>query len=193
VDLLSLSAHKIYGPKGIGALYVRTGLRLSPQILGGPQETLRRAGTENLPGILGLAAAMQFAADHRDAERARLAELRLLLIQLLQVANTGAVVNGPQEGAAAHVLSVSFPGADAEMLLILLNREGFAVSLGSACNSKTFQRSHVLTALGLPRERIESTLRVSLGHPTTEDEIRLFAEAAARLVPQVREEAPEAA
>jgi len=193
VDLLSLSAHKIYGPKGIGALYVRGGLKLSPMLAGGPQEAHRRAGTENLPGILGLAAAMQLAGKHRSGERERLAGLRASLIGSLQAAGTGVLVNGSPQGTAPHILSISFPGTDAEMLQIRLNREGFAVSLGSACNSTSFQPSHVLTAMGLPREQIESTLRVSLGLPTTGEETDLFAKAAARLVPLARAEAPEKA
>lgn len=183
VDMLSLSAHKIYGPKGIGALYVREGLSLSPVLVGGPQEGSLRAGTENLPGVLGLAAALKLVCEHRGREQARLFELRETLIQRLESAMPGLIVNGPRRETAPHILSASFPGADAEMLFIRLDRDGFAVSLGSACNSRSFQPSHVLTAMGLPREQIESTLRISLGFPTALEEVEAFAGAVTRLAP----------
>lgn len=185
VDLLSLSAHKIYGPKGIGALYVRKGIELSPLVVGGPQEGSRRAGTENMAGILGLAAAMKLIREHRTRERARLSGLRKRLINGLQAIGPGVTVNGPEKEAAPHILSASFAGADAEMMLIRLNREGIAVSLGTACNSKSIQPSHVLTAMDLPREQIESTLRISLGMPTTQEEIDLFVETLVRVLPLV--------
>lgn len=184
VDLLSLSAHKIYGPKGIGALFVRSGVTLTPMILGGPQEHEVRAGTENVPGIVGLAAALKLVLQHRAGERARLTELRKHLINGLQALGTGVIVNGSENAAAAHILSVSFIGADAEMMLIRLNNEGIAVSLGSACNSKSIEPSHVLTAMQIPRERIESTLRISLGLPTTREELDLLLGAVARVLPR---------
>lgn len=185
VDMLSLSAHKIYGPKGIGALYVRKGLDLSPLIVGGSQEGSRRAGTENMPGILGFAQAVKLVCQHRAGERARILQLRQRLISGLQAAVPGVIVNGPADVVAPHIASLSFPGADAEMLLIRLNNAGFAVSMGSACNSKSIEPSHVLTAMGLPREQIESTLRISLGMPTTEEEIDLFVQALMRVLPLV--------
>jgi cysteine desulfurase len=185
VDLLSLSAHKIYGPKGVGALYVRSGLKLSPMLVGGSQENSLRAGTENVPGIVGLGAAMGIICQHRTSERARLLGLRKYLIDGLQAIGSGVIVNGSEKEIAPHILSVSFVGADAEMMLIRLNGEGFAVSLGSACNSKSIEPSHVLTAMRLPQDRIESTLRVSLGLPTTEEELDLFLKAVARVMPRV--------
>jgi cysteine desulfurase len=185
VDLLSLSAHKIYGPKGIGALYVRKDVELAALLVGGSQEGSRRAGTENVPGILGLAAAMNLVRAHRAQERARLLELREYLINGLQATGPGVIVNGPEKEVASHILSVSFAGADAEMMLIRLDREGFAVSLGSACNSKSIEPSHVLTAMGLPREQIESTLRISLGLSTTREEIDLFLKTVANVLPLV--------
>ena len=185
VDMLSLSAHKVYGPKGIGALYVRRGIELSPLIVGGAQEGSRRAGTENVPGILGLAAAVKLVRGHRAEERARLLGLRERLVNAMQASGPGVIVNGPKEEVAPHVVSVSFEGADAEMLQIRLNQEGFAVSLGSACNSKSIEPSHVLTAMGLPREQIEATLRISLGMFTTEAELDLFVDALTRVLPRV--------
>ena len=177
VDLLSFSAHKIYGPKGVGGLYVGSDVRLEPLLYGGAQERQLRPGTENLPGILGLAAAVELTRRHKAEARVRLSALRQRLIAGLP----GAVVNGPPAAVAPHVLSVSFPGADGEMMLFRLNAAGFAVSLGSACTSKSIEPSHVLAAMGLPREQIDGTLRLSLGYPTTPAEV----EALLAIMPQV--------
>ena len=185
VDLLSLSAHKIYGPKGVGALYVRSEVELSPMIFGGPQERSLRAGTENVPGIVGLGKAMNLVREHRAEERARLTGLRKYLVDGLQALGSEVIVNGAEETTAPHIVSVSFAGADAEMLQIRLNNDGIAVSLGSACNSKSIEPSHVLTAMHLPAEQIESTLRISLGMPTTKEEIDFLLEAIMRALPRV--------
>jgi cysteine desulfurase len=185
VDLLSLSAHKIYGPKGIGALYVRLGIELAPVLFGGPQEHSLRAGTENVPGIVGMGAAMNLVREHRVEERVRLLGLRKYLIEGLQALGPEVIVNGAEETTAPHIVSVSFTGADAEMLQIRLNEEGVAVSLGSACNSNAIEPSHVLTAMNLPREQIESTLRISLGMPTTREEIEFLLGAMTRALPRV--------
>jgi cysteine desulfurase len=176
VDLLSLSAHKIYGPKGIGALYVRDGTRFSPLMYGGPHEGGKRPGTENMPGIAGLGAAMQVVLAHKDEERLRLKKLRQQLIEDLQGLITNIIVNGPTTAVAPHVLSVSFKRADAEAMLLRLNMLGIATSMGSACTSKDIEPSHVLTAMGLSREQIEGTLRLSFGFPTTRGEIDSFLE-----------------
>jgi cysteine desulfurase len=184
IDLLSLSAHKIYGPKGIGALYARSGVDLAPMILGGPQENSHRAGTENVPGIVGLGAAMNLVRQHRAEERVRLLELRKYLMDGLQTLDPAVIVNGSAENVAPHVLSISFIGVDAEMMLIRLNAEGIAVSLGSACNSESIEPSHVLTAMKLPQEQIESTLRISLGLPTTRQEIDLALDVIKRALPR---------
>ena len=186
VDLLSLSAHKIYGPKGIGALYVRSGVELQPQIFGGPQEGSLRAGTENMPGIVGLGAAMKFVRENRQGQFKRLGSLRARLAEQLSERIPGMIVNGPEKQVAPHVLSVSFPCADGEMMLIRLNGEGIAVSLGSACTTKTIEPSHVLTAMGLPGEQIDGTLRISLGHPTTEAELERLVEVLPEIVELAR-------
>jgi cysteine desulfurase len=184
VDLLSLSAHKIYGPKGVGGLYVRAGVDLVPMLVGGPQEHLLRAGTENVPGIAGLGAAMNLVRQQRAQERIRILELREYLLAGLQSLGSVVIVNGSETASAPHILSVSFTGVDAEMLLIRLDREGIAVSLGSACNSKSIEPSHVLSAMQIPRERIESTLRISLGMPSTRAELDQLLEAVARVLPR---------
>lgn len=185
-DLLSLSAHKIYGPKGIGALYVRSGTELAPMMFGGPQEHSLRAGTENVPGIVGLGAAMNLVREHRAEERVRLMMLRQYLVSRLRALGPGVIVNGGEETSAPHVVSVSFTGVDAEMMQIRLNDDGIAVSLGSACNSKSIEPSHVLTAMHLSQEQIESTLRISLGMPTTKDELDILLDAVSRIMPHVR-------
>lgn len=184
VDLLSLSAHKMYGPKGIGALYVRSGIELAPMIVGGPQEHSLRAGTENVPGIAGLGAALRLVCQQRSEERLRLSELRDELIDGLRAISPSVIVNGLQEAVAPHILSVSFMGMDAEMLQIRLNNEGVAVSLGSACNSKSLEPSHVLRAMNVPQDQIESTLRISLGMPTTREEINTLLDTVTRVLPR---------
>lgn len=184
VDLLSISAHKIYGPKGVGALYVRSGLEINPMAVGGSQEHMLRAGTENVPGIVGLGTAMNLVRQHQADERDRLSNLKKYLINELQSICPPAIVNGLDEKISPHILSISFIGYDAEMILIRLNDKGMAVSLGSACNSKSVEPSHVLTAMNLSPEQIDSTLRISLGMPTTKDEIDLFLEAVKEILPR---------
>lgn len=174
LDLLSLSAHKIYGPKGIGALYVRDGLKLEALMYGGTQEKALRPGTENMPGIVGLGAAVRHVEAAKQAEFERLILLRNYFIASLQEQIPGLLVNGPREAVSPHVLSVSFPGADGEMMLLRLGNAGFAVSMGSACTSHSIEPSHVLTAMGLPREQIEGTLRISFGFPTSRAEVDQF-------------------
>lgn len=171
IDLLSLSAHKVYGPKGVGALYIRDGIDLLPILYGGPQERQLRAGTENLPGIVGLGAAMHLVRKERDQEANRLHRLRQQLINRIQSEIPNANVNGHPDRAAPHILSVSFPGADAEMMLFRLDQHGFSASMGSACNAESVEPSHVLQALGLPNGHIHGTLRFSLGYPTLSDDI----------------------
>jgi cysteine desulfurase len=174
IDLLSLSAHKIYGPKGIGALYIRDGIKLKPILYGGVQERGMRAGTENVPGIAGLGAAVSLIQKHKKQECNRLAGLRSYLIEGLRDCIPDVTINGQEPGGAPHIISVSFPGIDAEAMLLHLNRNGIAASMGSACTSKDIEPSHVLTAMGLPLDKIEGTLRFSLGYPTTIDEINQF-------------------
>lgn len=171
IDLLSFSGHKIYGPKGIGALYVRKGLELVPQIIGGPQEKGLRAGTENMPGILGLAAAIKKIGRDRSSVCHHLRELRGYFLDHLKQEIPSIIVNGDFKTTAPHILSLVFPDAVAEMMLLHLSQAGFAVSLGSACTSKDIEPSHVLTALGRSRKEAEGTLRISLGVPTTKDEV----------------------
>ncbi|NQS92403.1 MAG: cysteine desulfurase, partial [Chloroflexi bacterium] len=171
VDFLSLSAHKMYGPKGVGVLYIKNGTPLKPLLFGGAQERKFRPGTENVPGILGLGAAMKLRMDRMLTRQTHLGNLRGLLISGLEKAIPGSEINGPQSQVAPHVISVTFLDVDGEMLLFHLSQLGVAVSLGSACTSEDLEPSHVLTALGMPLEKIEGTLRISVGEPTTPTEI----------------------
>jgi cysteine desulfurase len=174
VDLLTLSAHKIYGPKGVGGLYVRRGTAIAPLVRGGSQERNRRAGTVNVAGVVGFGAAAALARERLEHDAARLRELRdRLEVQLLALA--GASRNGG-EPRVPNTTSVSFDGCDAEALLMTLDLEGVAVSTGAACAAGGVEPSHVLKAMGLPPERVESSLRLSLGRATTEEEVDRAAE-----------------
>jgi cysteine desulfurase len=175
VDLLSLSGHKIYGPKGVGALYVREGTPLEPILFGGSQEGKLRPGTENVPGIVGLGAAMGLRNDDHELRYNRLLRLRSELIREISEVNSDVVFNGPVgKDVAPHVLSVSFPHTTGELLLFHLSKNGVAVSMGSACTSQSIEPSHVLLAMGIPEEQIEGTLRISIGEFTTSEEIQQF-------------------
>jgi cysteine desulfurase len=187
VDLLSASAHKLYGPRGAGLLYVRGGVALDAQITGGHQERGRRAGTENVAAIVGLAAALDLAAQERLALQTRLSALRARLLARLRAGlGDRFVVNTPLASSAPHVLSVAFPPApeplDGEMLILGLDLEGVCASAGSACTSGALEPSHVLVALGLPRETAAAAVRFSLGRTSTEADVDAAAEALARVV-----------
>lgn len=168
IDMLSLSAHKIFGPKGVGALFVRKGVQLSPLLHGGSQEGGQRPGTENMPGIVALGAAMKIVEQKKPRERDRLSALRTWFGKQLTAEIPGIKINGPVN-CSPHILSASFPEAIAEMMQIHLNRDHIAVSLGSACTSKDVEPSHVLVAMGLPHDQIEATIRFSFGYPTTQE------------------------
>jgi len=186
VDLLSLSAHKIYGPKGVGALYVRAGNALEPLLYGGSQEAGLRPGTENVPGIVGLGAAASLAACGRDGTRAHLARLRRALIEALRQIAPDVIINGPEQAVAPHIVSASFPGTDGEMLLFMLSQAGIACSMGSACTAEDMEPSHVLMAMGLPLPQIDGTLRFSLGSPASDADIAILCEALPNILAQCR-------
>lgn len=171
-DLLSLSGHKVQGPKGTGVLYVRKGLELERLIQGGGQERSRRAGTENVAGVVGLARALELAAEERAAEGPRLEVLRDRLIQGVLEAVPGARLTGHPARRLPGLASFVFEGGlDGESLLMRLDLEGVAASSGSACTSGSLEPSHVLLACGLPVELARSGLRLSLGATTTEAEV----------------------
>ncbi len=172
VDMVTVSAHKMHGPKGCGALWTREGLRLLPLAFGGGQEGARRPGTENVPGIAGFGAALAAAAAEGAAAGARLAALQRKLAADLVAALPGTLANTPAEGVAPHICSFSFPGLRAEVLLHALAEKGVYVSAGAACAAARKSASHVLQAMGLPAGRIASTLRFSLSRFNTENEIQ---------------------
>ena len=171
VDLLSISAHKLYGPKGVGAIWIRRGVRLHPLMTGGKHERGRRAGTENLPGIIGMGVAAQEARLKMVGESARLGVLRDRLERGILGAVPGTAVNGAREARVANTTNISFDRAEAESLLIALDLQGIAVSTGSACSSGTLEPSHVLKAMGFPTHRTQNSIRFSLGASTTETDI----------------------
>ena len=186
VDLLAVSAHKFYGPKGIGALWAKRGVRLSPFLSGGKQERNRRAGTENVPGIIGMGVAAARAMPKMDAEAARLSALRDRLEKgiLSSVPNTD--VNGARDARVPNTTNISFDRIEAESLLIALDLEGVAVSTGSACSSGTLEPSHVLKAMGLSSHRAQNSIRFSLGASNTEEQIDRVVEILPRIVAKLR-------
>jgi cysteine desulfurase len=186
VDLLALSGHKFYGPKGIGALWVRRGVRLSPFLSGGKQERNRRAGTENVPGAIGMGVAAGLARQKMDAEAGRLSTLRDRLENgiLSSVPNTD--VNGSRDARVPNTTNISFDRIEAESLLIALDLEGVAVSTGSACSSGTLEPSHVLKAMNLSSHRAQNSIRFSLGASNTEEQIDHVISILPRIVTKLR-------
>ena len=170
-DMLSLSGHKIYGPKGTGALYIRRGLKLKSLITGGAQERRRRAGTENVPGIVGLGVACRLAARRREEDEKRMQELRDRLWKGIAERIPGSHLNGHPVSRLPNTLNASFDGVEGETIVINLDLKGVAVSTGSACASGTLEPSPTLLAMGLGEERAKGGVRFSLGRATTKDEI----------------------
>ena len=186
VDLLSLSAHKLNGPKGVGALWVRRGTRLTAHTTGGKQERNRRAGTENVPAIVGLGAAARLALDKGSADTARVAALRDRLERGILTAVPGTVVNGDTARRVANTCNISFDRVEAEALLIALDLDGIAVSTGSACSSGALEPSHVLRAMGFSAHRTQNSIRFSLGLGNTADEVDRVLEILPGIVDRLR-------
>jgi len=180
-----VSAHKFYGPKGVGALWAKRGVRLAPFLSGGKQERNRRAGTENVPGAIGMGVAATRALKKMDAEGTRLAALRDRLEAgvLSSVPNT---VNGARDARVPNTTNISFDRIEAESLLIALDLEGVAVSTGSACSSGTLEPSHVLKAMGLSSHRAQNSIRFSLGESNTEEQIDHVISILPRIVSKLR-------
>jgi len=186
VDLLSLSAHKFNGPKGAGALWIKRGTRLQPILTGGKHERNRRAGTENVPAIVGLGVAARLAMAGLATEGVRVATLRDRLEAGILATVPGTAVNGARESRVPNTTNISFDRVEAESLLIALDLEGIAVSTGSACSSGTLEPSHVLRAMGLPTHRSQNSLRFSLGLFSTDDEVTRIVDTLPRLVEKLR-------
>ena len=170
-DMLSLSAHKFHGPKGIGALYIRKGVKIDPLIHGGAQERGHRAGTENLPGIVGLGKAIELAEEGLAENAARMTVLRNRLISGLTAAIPNMRINGTMDKRLPNNVNVSFAGIEGEAVLLRLDLEGIAASSGSACTAGSLDPSHVLTAIGLTRDEAKGSLRLTLGTDTTQADI----------------------
>lgn len=171
VDLLSFSAHKLYGPKGVGVLYIRKGTKIQPLIHGGHQERNRRAGTENVPGIVGLGKACEIAAKKRDDESKRIKMLENRLYNGLKNNIEEIILNGHPVNKVPGILNVCIKYVEGESILINLDLEGICVSSGSACTSGSLEPSHVLSAMGVPQEIAQSSIRFSLGRYTTKEQI----------------------
>jgi cysteine desulfurase len=186
VDAASFAAHKFYGPKGVGFLYLRSGLSIHPIMFGGAHENERRPGTENVAAIAGMAAAAEWTLRHRESEQERQARLRDDLWTRISQNVPDAKQNGQNAPRLASTLNVSLLGLDSEMLLIALDLEGVCASSGSACMVGSVVASHVLLAMGLPIERARSAVRFSLGKWTTADEIKAAGDAVRKIVERLQ-------
>ena len=189
IDLLSLSAHKFHGPKGVGALYARRGFPLTNVIDGGAQERGKRAGTENLPGICGMAAALEEACAHMDENAAKVSAMRDKLIEGLSKIPHCALNGDPVNRLPGNV-SFCFEGIEGESLLLLLDAKGICASSGSACTSGSLDPSHVLLAIGRPHEVAHGSLRLSLCEWNTDEDVDRILAAVPEVVAYLREMSP---
>lgn len=190
IDLLSLAGHKFYGPKGIGALYIRKGVKIDNLIHGGGQERKRRAGTENLPGIVGLGKAIELATKDIPGHNKKIIEMREKLIKGIMEKIPNTRLNGHPEKRLPGNVNVSFEFIEGESLLLLLDHQGICGSTGSACSSGSLDPSHVLLAIGLPHEQAHGSLRLSLGDLNTDEDIDYVLEALPKIVGRLREMSP---
>ncbi len=189
IDMLSVSAHKLHGPKGVGFLYVRKGTKLTPLLHGGGHEGGRRSGTENVPGIVGLAAATQLAFEERTQVTARMKKFREHLIEeVLKLPGTR--LNGHVTDSLPHIANFSFEAIEGESLIMKLDEHNIAASTGSACSSPNLEPSHVLVALAVPLSMAHGSLRISTGRQTTDHEIEALLEALPIVVQELRDISP---
>ena len=186
VDFLTCSAHKIYGPKGVGALYVKKAVTFCPLIRGGHQERGRRAGTENTIGIVGFGKAAQMRAQEMHDEARRLLEMKAVLRQGIEERIADVAFNGHPRDCVPNTLNVSFDGVEGESILLYLDLEGIAVSTGSACASGSLDPSHVLLATGMPVERAHGSIRISLGRANTMEEVEYVLDVLPRVISKTR-------
>jgi len=187
VDFLTMSAHKIYGPKGIGALYTKKGTPFCPMIRGGHQEKGRRAGTENTLGIIGLGKAVEMRALEMKEENERLLKLKEALKKGIQKKIADVEFNGHPTDCLSGTVNVSFDGAEGEAILLYLDLEGISVSTGSACASGSLDPSHVLLATGMPIERAHASMRVSLGRESTMEDVEYLLEVLPGVIQRIRD------
>ena len=191
IDLLSLAGHKLYGPKGIGALYIRRGIRIDNLIHGGGQERGRRAGTENIPGVVGLGKAIELATENIEENRARLTVLRDKLIDGVLERIPYARLNGPRgDKRLPGNSNISFEFIEGESILLSLDFEGICASSGSACTSGSLDPSHVLLAIGLPHEKAHGSLRTTLGAASTEEDVEKLLNELPPIIERLRNMSP---
>ncbi len=190
IDLLSLSAHKLHGPKGVGILYVRKGTRLSPFMVGGHQEAGKRAGTENVPGIVGLGKACELAAQNLEEENSKVKYLRDKLEDALLKKCPGSRVNGDRENRLPNTSNLSFEYVEGEAILLMLDKFGICASSGSACTSGSLEPSHVLRAMGVPFTSAHGSVRFSLSRYNTEEEVDYTIEKMPPIINRLRELSP---
>jgi len=190
IDLLTFTAHKFHGPKGVGALYIRKGTPIKPQITGGSQEFGKRAGTENLAGIAGMAGAITQVKSQESKVKSQVESLRDKLEQGIVDSIPDVIINGKGAKRAPHVSNISFINAEGEAIILNLDFLGIAVSSGSACTSRSLEPSHVLTAMGIPPEKAHGSIRFSLSRYTTEPEIDKVLEVLPPIIKKLREMSP---
>ncbi len=190
IDFLSASAHKLYGPKGVGMLYIRPGSSIVPLLHGGEQEEGRRAGTENVPGIVGFGKAAEVAHQDMNKEAAALTGYRNRLIETILGSVGDTYLNGHPQIRLPNNVNFSFDFIEGESILMYLDAEGICASTGSACSSASSEPSHVLTAMGIPVERARGSLRLTMGRWTTHEDVDKVVEALPRIVAKLREMSP---
>jgi len=186
VDMLSLSAHKFYGPKGVGALYLRKGVKLTPLVHGGSHERRKRAGTENSAGIIGMAQALEIAEAKREAEHVRMTELSEYFIAQVQSRIKEVYLNGDRTRRVPSTINLSFKGVEGEAIILSLDMKGICVSSGSACTSGSLQASHVLTAMGVDILLAQGSIRFSMGRYTTRQQLDSTIEALPEIIDRLR-------
>ena len=190
IDMLSASGHKFGGPKGIGFLYIRRGVKIRAFIHGGAQERSRRAGTENVPGIVGMAAALQIAVSQMEERTQKMIALRDYLIERLETEIPYCRLNGDRRERLPNNVNFSFRFVEGEAMLIMLDMKGICASSGSACTSGSLDPSHVLLAIGLPHEEAHGSLRLTLSHENTKEELDEVVEAVKEIVGKLRNMSP---
>ena len=190
VDLLSMSAHKFHGPKGIGALYIRKGTKFKPMVVGGHQEGGRRAGTENVPGIVGMGQACELAGKNLADVGTRVRQLRDTLEQALLQAVPRSMANGGQAERLPNTTSIAFEYVEGEAILLMMNEYGICASSGSACTSGSLEPSHVLRAMGVPFTAAHGSIRYSLSHYTTREEVDYIVDKMPPIIERLRSMSP---
>ncbi|NLV26766.1 MAG: cysteine desulfurase NifS [Methanomicrobiales archaeon] len=190
IDLLSLSGHKFYGPKGTGALYIRKGVRIDSYLHGGAQEKRKRAGTENVPGIVGLGVAIEKAVHDQEVKTKRIRDLRDRLLERIFTEIPNCRLNGHKTDRLPGNINICFEFIEGESLILLLDHAGIAASTGSACSSGSLEPSHVLMAIGVPIEIAHGSLRLTLGHENTEEHVEYVCKELKKAVEKLRAMSP---